>query len=76
MGSTDRPRPGWLGLAFACTIAALATQATAGERSTYASDLAAFFAEVDRSYPFFELKGVREDWGTTKRDARGSPASA
>ncbi len=32
----------------------------------YASDLAAFFKEVDDTYPFFDLKGIRQDWAGAK----------
>lgn len=38
-----------------------------GGGARYAADLAAFFAEVDGTYPFFDLKGVRKDWVATKR---------
>lgn len=40
----------------------------AQEPSAYQSDMAAFFDEVDRTYPFFELKGIRDDWEETKAD--------
>jgi hypothetical protein len=32
----------------------------------YASDLAAFFKEVDGAYTFFDLKGLRQDWADAK----------
>jgi len=35
--------------------------------SAYATDLAAFFKQVDDVYPFFELKGIQADWAATKR---------
>ena len=35
--------------------------------SVYERDLAAFFAVVDESYPFFDLKGIRLDWVLTKQ---------
>jgi hypothetical protein len=31
-------------------------------------DLRALFAELDRSYPFFDVKGIRDAWRRTKRD--------
>jgi len=34
--------------------------------SVYETDLAAFFAELDATYPFFDLKGIREDWAQAK----------
>jgi len=34
--------------------------------STYEHDLAAFFDEMDRTYPFFELKGIQPDWDNLK----------
>jgi hypothetical protein len=39
----------------------------AASREVYAKDLAAFFTEADEKYPFFELKGIREDWEATKK---------
>ncbi len=37
---------------------------------TYESDLAAFFDEMDRTYPFFELKGIQSDWNNAKSRLR------
>ncbi len=34
--------------------------------SKYATDWAAFVREVDQTYPFFELKGIRREWGIAK----------
>jgi len=34
--------------------------------TAHQSDLAAFFDEVDRTYPFFDLKGIRADWAAAK----------
>jgi len=42
------------------------TESTPSAPSKYATDWAAFTREVDQSYPFFELKGVRRDWGQAK----------
>ena len=39
--------------------------ASAGE--THEIDLAAFFNEVDKTYPYFDLKGIRGDWVDAKR---------
>jgi hypothetical protein len=36
----------------------------AGKR--YQNDLNAFFSEIDKTYPFFDLKNIREDWNQTK----------
>jgi beta-lactamase regulating signal transducer with metallopeptidase domain/regulation of enolase protein 1 (concanavalin A-like superfamily) len=33
----------------------------------YNADLEAFIQEMDRAYPFFELKGIRDDWEKTKK---------
>ncbi|MBE3070401.1 MAG: hypothetical protein IMZ66_09225 [Planctomycetes bacterium] len=33
----------------------------------YAADLAAFVKEVDAGYPFFELKGIKDDWAATRK---------
>lgn len=47
------------------TTAAPANSA-AGNLGKYASEWAAFVREVDQSYPFFELKGIRRDWAQAK----------
>jgi C-terminal processing protease CtpA/Prc len=31
----------------------------------YKTDLESFIREIDQTYPFFELKGIREDWNAT-----------
>ena len=33
----------------------------------YMTDLAAFVKEVETSYPFFDLKGIRKDWEAAKK---------
>jgi hypothetical protein len=45
---------------------AVTARTNAVDRATFESDLAAFFKEVDATYPFFDLKGIREDWNRTK----------
>ena len=41
--------------------------------ATYMTDMAAFFTEVEKTYPFFDLKGIRTDWeGAKKRVAAKS----
>jgi hypothetical protein len=37
-------------------------------QAVFESDLQAFLNEVDRVYPFFDLKTIREDWQRTKDD--------
>ena len=32
----------------------------------YASDMEAFIKEIDKTYPFFELKGIKDDWEKAK----------
>jgi len=39
----------------------------AAPQATYATDLAAFFKEIDANYPFFDLKGIRGDWQAAKK---------
>lgn len=34
----------------------------------YGSELNAFLTEIDATYPFFDLKGIRDDWTKTKAD--------
>lgn len=37
------------------------------EQTVYETDLAAFFKEIDDSYPLFDLKGIQRDWAAAKR---------
>jgi hypothetical protein len=39
-----------------------------GESRVYEQSLTAFITEIDNSYPFFDLKGIRRDWSTCKKD--------
>jgi len=39
----------------------------AEEQTVYETDLAAFFKEIDDSYPFFDLRGIRRDWAAAKK---------
>ncbi len=48
-------------------LAALADPVLARGKPNYAADISAFFKEMDRNYPFFELKGIRKDWEQAKR---------
>ncbi len=49
---------------FLCPCAVLAAAGPAA--SKYEADMAAFVAEVDKTYPFFDLKGIRADWSAAK----------
>lgn len=42
----------------------------------HTSDMEAFIAEIDRAYPFFELKGIREDWDNAKSGLREEASMA
>ncbi len=44
------------------------TEAPARDQKTYEADLEAFIGEVDANYPFFELKGIQEDWDLMKAE--------
>ena len=73
---TARPRalsgsavPSWLALPV--VLLSLLGHATAASRDAYVKDLAAFFEEADRSYAFFDLKSIREDWARTKDELSG-----
>ena len=37
-------------------------------KSRYETDMEALIHEVDRSYPFFDLKGIRSDWGKCRTE--------
>ena len=40
-----------------------------GQRSSiYEQSLTAFIKEIDSTYPFFDLKGIRHDWNTCKKE--------
>lgn len=66
------------GRAIACatvlTLLPLTTMANAAS-AVYESDLAAFFDHVDRSYPFFDLKGIGGNWEKTKDELRDDVTS-
>jgi hypothetical protein len=47
---------------LAGTVTADAGVQGAEAKSKYEIDMEAFIQEVDRSYPFFDLKGIRSDW--------------
>ncbi|MHC4692964.1 MAG: M56 family metallopeptidase [Planctomycetota bacterium] len=51
------------GKSQASTIRASSKEET-GKR--YQNDIHAFFSEIDQTYPFFDLKNIREDWNQTK----------
>ncbi len=42
-------------------------QAAARGSEVHEKDLAAFFQEVDATYPFFDLKGIRDEWAACKQ---------
>lgn len=47
-----------------CSVAAPAAAGPAA--SKYEADMSAFVAEVDKTYPFLDLKGIRADWSAAK----------
>lgn len=61
-----------LGHSLICVViylGATAPNAPAGEAATYESNWAAFVSEMDGHYPFFELKGIKDDWAKFKEQA-------
>ena len=56
-------RPARLATCALCISAFLG----AGEQRPYAGDMQAFVQELDKTYPFFDLKGIRRDWKNTKK---------
>jgi len=53
------------------TTQSLATPVQRGEGgASFEEDLEAFFREMDNTYPFFDLKGIRNDWEQTKKELR------
>jgi len=57
-----------IGVAVACGMLwpGEAPAAAAPAAPKYVADMAAFVAEVDKTYPFLDLKGIRADWSTAK----------
>jgi hypothetical protein len=51
-------------------VAALSAPGVAKSKRkpSYAGDLEAFVKEVDKSYPFFDLKKIRKQWKASKKD--------
>jgi len=56
-------------LAFLASLALLAVTAPAQKqkRIKYDKELQAFFKEVDKSSPFFKVKGIEKEWKATKK---------
>ncbi|MDH4239457.1 MAG: DUF1349 domain-containing protein [Phycisphaerae bacterium] len=53
------------------TTQSLTTPVQRGEGGfSFEEDLEAFFREIDNTYPFFDLKGIRNDWEQTKKELR------
>ena len=61
-----------LGLALSAllVLGIVAQPAVAKKKASYAKDLEAFVKEVDKSYPFFDLKKIRKDWKKAKKDLK------
>lgn len=53
-----RPRPG----------ETTAAEPIKAESRIYEQSLAAFIKEIDSTYPFLDLKGIRHDWNTCKKE--------
>lgn len=53
------------------TTQSLTTPVQRGEGGiSFEEDLEAFFREMDNTYPFFDIKGIRNDWEQTKKELR------
>jgi len=61
--------PRWLLVAVTASVmlSVSARPCPAASQAAYATDLAAFYKEVDATYPFFELKGIGSHWQATKK---------
>lgn len=57
----------FLGAIVALAVAVGLEDRPRAEGKTYLTDLDAFFNEVDKTYPFFDLKGIRKDWALAKQ---------
>ncbi len=49
------------------TVLSVAVPGAAAKPSKYQTDLIAFFGELDKTYPFFDLKKIRKGWPSTKK---------
>jgi len=54
-------------VAFALALLGEPHRAAAEDERRYVKDLAAFFEEMDETYPFFDLKGIRKGWPAVKK---------
>lgn len=54
-------------LIIACLLMEGYSSRADGE-SSYKDDMQAFLEEIDTKYPFFELKGIENDWKKARRD--------
>ena len=45
----------------------LAVALPAQVSKSYAADFEALLKDIDKNYPFFDVKGIRSDWGETKK---------
>jgi hypothetical protein len=50
---------------LAAALGAAPLRAQSAYQKSYASDMAAFLDEAQKSYPFFDLKDIRKDWRET-----------
>jgi hypothetical protein len=66
MSSTGRTLIVSLCLAAAGPRLAAAEKSTKTGKTDYAKEIAAFFSEMDNTYPFFDLKDIRRGWGPFK----------
>jgi len=64
----ERVRAGRVLLLVALLLSAVAAPGAAKGKPQYANDFEAFVKEVDKSYPFFDLKKNRKHWKASKRD--------
>lgn len=52
-------------LALAAALLGAPAAAQSAYKKSYVSDMEAFLGEVQQSYPFFDLKEIRQDWRAT-----------
>jgi C-terminal processing protease CtpA/Prc len=58
------------GTIAAAAVGASPTVAAPGAKPDYEQDLGAFIREIDSTYPFFDLKGIRDDWKAASKRLR------
>lgn len=58
----------FLVIATLCAVLSTAVMASTQKKTDYAKELTGFLEDVEKNYPFFEVKGIRKDWSKASKD--------